>query len=162
MCDFNEQVQQEELMGSFSQEEPMTWVKILLTPKRMISAVYEGDRMIACKGVTAKVEPIELDQLKVTLCNGTQLFFDRNDSHIEFMEEDDEVSDLDRFSQPIHGETEESDVVAVCVECTSEIYRGEDAKEMANGDVVHKDCFVAYAEKELEANPFIPKDEVNG
>ncbi|MNB67155.1 hypothetical protein D3C75_136400 [compost metagenome] len=69
---------------------------------------------------------------------------------------------MDRFSQPIHGETEEAEVVAVCDECNSEIYRGETAKQMANGDVVHDSCFVAYAEKELDVSPFIPKDEVNG
>lgn len=91
MCDFDEQVQVDELEGSFAEPMDGTHVRILLTPKRMISAVYDGEQMVTCVGVTAKVEPIELDQLKVTLCRGTVLFFDRNAPQVEFKEDDENV-----------------------------------------------------------------------
>ncbi|MNO70445.1 hypothetical protein D3C76_613270 [compost metagenome] len=96
MCDFNEKVQSDELSdvmykGFGFDDESDVHVKILLTPKRFISAVYRGDQMISCKGVSAKVEPIELDQLKVTLCLGTQLFFDRNAPQVEYLEDDEDV-----------------------------------------------------------------------
>ncbi|MNB67156.1 hypothetical protein D3C75_136410 [compost metagenome] len=92
MCDFDEQVQSDELMGSFGEVDIPLSVKILLTPKRMISAVFDGEQMVTCVGVTAKVEPIELDQLKVTLCRGTVLFFDRNAPQVEFKEDDEDGS----------------------------------------------------------------------
>ncbi|MNO70444.1 hypothetical protein D3C76_613260 [compost metagenome] len=72
------------------------------------------------------------------------------------------MSNFDRFSQPISGEAEEAGVVAICDECNGEIFRGECALQMANGDVVHDECFVSYAKKELDVSTFIPKDEVNG
>lgn len=67
------------------------------------------------------------------------------------------MTNLDRFSRPLHGETyfDEPQVVCQCEQCGDDLYEGDDCFEASDGAdclvFCTKDCFIDWAVEEHEA-----------